>query len=112
MKLSAEAIILVIICLIIFLVMLVTPTLITVSGTVTTPVGMSPNGTTIQLYNESNVLVGQTTVNDTGIFRVVSSSRIVGNYKIIATNGDAARTVQVGLGYGDNKVGVLALERI
>jgi hypothetical protein len=97
---------------VIFLAMLVTPTLITVSGSVSVPVGMTPNGTIIQLYNESNVLVGQAVVGDSGVFRVVSSRKVAGAYKIVASNGDAARTVQVGLGYGDNPIGVMALERV
>lgn len=95
----------------VLLVMLSTPTLITVSGTVVTPVGMSPNGTVVQLYNTSGLLVGQQTVGESGAFRVVSSSRLGGTYKITASNGDAARTIQVGVGYGNNDVGVIALEK-
>ncbi len=88
-----------------------TPTYITVTGSITVPAGMTPDGATVQLYNESNALVGSTTVGESGAFHFESSSTIPGAYTIIATKGDAAGTIQVGLGYGDNNVGVLSLER-
>lgn len=93
-----------------YLAMLATPTLITVSGTVSTPVGMSPNGTVVQIYNQNGLLVGQQIVGDTGAFRINSSSKLTGTYKVSASNGDAAGQVFMGVGYGNNNVGVIALE--
>jgi xanthosine utilization system XapX-like protein len=88
-----------------------TPTVITVTGMITVPVGMTPTGATVQLFNENNTLVGQTTVGESGAFHFDSASSIIGTYTIIATKGYATGKLQVGLGYGDNNAGVITLER-
>ena len=117
---TLEAFIVFAILILVFLVMLVTPTptptptpaFITVLGSVTTPAGISPNGTVINMYNDLNLLVGSVVVDATGNFQFTSTSNVPGTFRITATKaGTLPKSVLVGLGSGNNNVGVIALER-
>jgi len=88
-----------------------TPDYVTVSGTVTVPDGMSVESVTIQLIDESGAIVGSAVTGTDGTFQITSANATAGTYTITAAKGDAAGSVQVGLGLGDNVGIVLSLVR-
>lgn len=88
------------------------PTYVAILGGTEVPEGMTPDGITITLYDEVPTLVGTGVTGADGSFHIISANSTPGTFRIIATKGELHGDTFIGLGPGDNDLGVLSLEKV